>query len=208
MLTNEWLILSLTSRLRGKDADMLLERFGTVDAIVNAGAAALSNSGLEQRTIKDITTPDERLLARCHDWLASAGHHIVTWADARYPALLRDIYHAPLSLFVRGDVDVLTLPQIAIVGSRYNLPVDPRPMRDRVAGVEEDLHAPPLTPAASDRIPFDSLPAAPRLPVQPAPVEQPEVVFLSETEIAEAEIVDAELVEPAETDGPDILFID
>lgn len=101
---------------------MLLDRFGTVDAIVDAGAAALSHSGLEQRTVKDITTPDERLIARCHDWLASTGHHIVTWADARYPALLRDIYHAPLSLFVRGDVDVLTLPQIAIVGSRNATP--------------------------------------------------------------------------------------
>jgi len=118
MLTNEWLILGLASRLRGGDIDGLLGRFGTVDAIVNAGAAELAQSGLQQRAVADITTPDERTLARCHDWLKDAANHLVTWADARYPPLLRDIYDAPPLLFVRGDTDVLGAPQLAVVGSR------------------------------------------------------------------------------------------
>jgi len=122
MTTTDWLTLGLASRLHGKDADMLLDRFGTVDAIVHAAVTALSASGLHRRTVEDITTPDERTLARCNDWLANAAHHVITWADPLYPPLLRDIYDAPLLLFVRGDVDVLGLPQLAIVGSRNATP--------------------------------------------------------------------------------------
>lgn len=52
------------------------------------------------------------------DWLDAEGAQLLTLADPRYPPLLRRIPGAPLLLFVRGDVDALWLPQIAIVGSR------------------------------------------------------------------------------------------
>jgi len=51
-------------------------------------------------------------------WLQSSGVSLLTAFDARYPPLLRRINGAPLLLFVRGDVDALWTPQLAIVGSR------------------------------------------------------------------------------------------
>lgn len=55
------------------------------------------------------------------DWMQrSPHHHILTWNDPRYPALLREIRGAPPVLFVRGDPGCLALPQIAIVGSRQS----------------------------------------------------------------------------------------
>ncbi|GMU42565.1 MAG: DNA processing protein DprA [Lysobacterales bacterium] len=51
-------------------------------------------------------------------WLDAKGATLLVFDDARYPPLLRGISGAPLLLFVRGDVDTLWLPQLAVVGSR------------------------------------------------------------------------------------------
>jgi DNA processing protein len=48
---------------------------------------------------------------------------LVPWGDARYPALLAQIFDPPLVLWVRGDVTVLDAPLIvALVGSRAASP--------------------------------------------------------------------------------------
>ncbi len=52
------------------------------------------------------------------DWLEQPDHHLLTLDDARYPPLLRDTPRPPAQLYVAGDPDVLSLPQLAIVGSR------------------------------------------------------------------------------------------
>ncbi|OUS27359.1 DNA protecting protein DprA [Gammaproteobacteria bacterium 45_16_T64] len=52
-------------------------------------------------------------------WLdASSQHHVVLNQDATYPPLLKEVIGAPPLLFVKGDLDTLAFPQIAIVGSR------------------------------------------------------------------------------------------
>ena len=56
------------------------------------------------------------------NWLNRPDAHLLTPADAGYPALLREIASPPPQLFVRGNVDVLSLPQLAIVGSRNATP--------------------------------------------------------------------------------------
>lgn len=122
MSQDSWLVLGLASRLFGRDADALLARFGKADAIVGSSASALQSAGLSARTVRDLTQPDERGLEHCREWLETGGHTAITWNDPTYPPMLRDIYDAPVLLFVRGDVDVLSLPQFAIVGSRNATP--------------------------------------------------------------------------------------
>ena len=51
-------------------------------------------------------------------WLDGESRHILTLQDPAYPALLKEIPDPPPLLFVRGDPGLLSLPQIAIVGSR------------------------------------------------------------------------------------------
>ncbi|MBK9657866.1 MAG: DNA-protecting protein DprA [Rhodanobacteraceae bacterium] len=51
-------------------------------------------------------------------WIESDGITLLSASDARYPPLLKRVSGAPILLFVRGDVDALWLPQLAIVGSR------------------------------------------------------------------------------------------
>lgn len=57
--------------------------------------------------------------AQC-DALGTAAIQVVTLSDADYPALLREITRPPLLVYVRGNADVLALPQIAVVGSRQS----------------------------------------------------------------------------------------
>src|SRR4051812_1571472 len=55
-------------------------------------------------------------------WMQNPGCHIITKFHSSYPALLKETRGAPPLLFVRGNLDILARPQIAIVGSRNPTP--------------------------------------------------------------------------------------
>ncbi len=63
-------------------------------------------------------TTEARLSLALETWLSAPDHHLLRLDDPHYPPLLREISRPPPVLFVRGNPDVLTLPQLAIVGSR------------------------------------------------------------------------------------------
>ncbi len=52
------------------------------------------------------------------EWLTEPNHHVVTAATDDYPDLLEPLPDHPEMFFVNGNLDVLHLPAIAIVGSR------------------------------------------------------------------------------------------
>lgn len=57
------------------------------------------------------------------DWQTqSPEHHLIPLVDSRYPMLLSEIHDAPLMLWVKGDANLLSSPQIGIVGSRSASP--------------------------------------------------------------------------------------
>lgn len=53
------------------------------------------------------------------NWALQKGNTIITFDDPAYPALLREIADPPMLLFVSGNVDALSMPQMAIVGARH-----------------------------------------------------------------------------------------
>jgi len=122
MSDNAWLTLGLATRVTGTIVTALLERFGSVERAVKASRNELHAAGVTDAGIRDIHVPDMAQQTRCADWLEAPDCHLVTWIDSRYPPLLREISDAPPLLFVNGNVDVLSLPQLAIVGSRNATP--------------------------------------------------------------------------------------
>lgn len=52
------------------------------------------------------------------EWLAAHQVHLVSATDSRYPVLLKEIVRPPPLLYVLGNVDALSMPQMAVVGSR------------------------------------------------------------------------------------------
>ena len=96
----------------------LLETHASPRAAVDAGVRNWRSHGLDDDQVRALRHPDPELSARCRDWLAQPGHHLLGWHDPDYPALLRRIASAPLLLFVAGDPACLWHPSVAVVGSR------------------------------------------------------------------------------------------
>lgn len=74
--------------------------------------------GLKNETIDALKNPDWAVIDNDLAWLAQTNNWAITIQDPLYPPLLKELSDPPPLLFVRGNVALLTLPQIAIVGSR------------------------------------------------------------------------------------------
>ncbi len=96
----------------------LLSRFGSAEAVFSASAGTLESCRLHSRAIAGISSPDWAAVARDCEWLAGRHHHLVSFGSPAYPYLLAQINAPPLVLFVRGNVDAMDLPALAMVGSR------------------------------------------------------------------------------------------
>jgi DNA processing protein len=115
-----WLTLVRAPGLHAAGLRPLLEQFGSADSILAASAAALREGGASpaladwlesQRRRPDAIEAELR-------WLEHDTHHFIPLGAASYPSLLAELSDAPIGLFVRGDPMALSLPQLAIVGSR------------------------------------------------------------------------------------------
>ncbi|NOT83402.1 MAG: DNA-protecting protein DprA [Methylococcaceae bacterium] len=80
--------------------------------------AALQALGLSSRSVEAIRAPRWESIDGDLTWLANPNNLAVTLQDAAYPELLKEITDPPPLLFIRGKIQLLHTPQIAIVGSR------------------------------------------------------------------------------------------
>ncbi|MSQ98463.1 MAG: DNA-protecting protein DprA [Xanthomonadales bacterium] len=105
-------------RLGGAKLIRLHQSLGGIEALTRASGSRLASLGLDEETIHALCRPDQAVLESDINWLQQPGHHLLTWDDERYPALLRDIPSPPAALYADGAVESLWLPQLAVVGSR------------------------------------------------------------------------------------------
>lgn len=112
-----WLHLLHAPGLGIKKANLLLQTFGDAKTAINQKSFP--------KTCQ-IPAPAARYLQQANaddihaelSWLAKAGNHILPLNDPLYPPQLRQIDEPPMLLFVKGQPEVLLLPQLAVVGSR------------------------------------------------------------------------------------------
>lgn len=113
-----WLTLRHTAGVGPGTFHVLLDAFGTVEAALSANANQLSQLGIRSNVITALTNRDRPDIQSDVDWQTQPHHHIITLQDERYPTLFKDLADAPPLLYVRGDIDYLNRPQLAIVGTR------------------------------------------------------------------------------------------
>ncbi len=113
-----WLALNRLKGFGPKTILSLLEKFEAPQHIFKSSVADLRHAGLSSAAIEQVRNSDQQVEEDLA-WLdAHQRHHIITLHDPRYPSLLKELNDSPALLYVNGDPDLLSMPQLAVVGSR------------------------------------------------------------------------------------------
>jgi DNA processing protein len=121
--TLEWLALWLTPGLGPTRARRVVEHLGSAAAVFRASLTELEATGILASSAQSLATGKSMELAGEEMARATAaGVKIVTLDDSCYPQQLKQIYDPPLVLYVRGQVEVISQPGIALVGTRHPTP--------------------------------------------------------------------------------------
>jgi DNA processing protein len=118
-----WLALALTPGLGPTRIKKLIERYGTAERVFQASLTELEATGMRAVSAQSVATGKSLELAQqeCVK-VAEAGARIFSLSDPEYPSRLKEIYDPPVILFVKGSVEVLAQPGIAMVGTRHPTP--------------------------------------------------------------------------------------
>ncbi|MDP2145009.1 MAG: DNA-processing protein DprA [Gallionella sp.] len=117
-----WLALSLTKGLGGEGARGLLRAYGSPEAVFTASSSSLKSFVKPEVAAEISRGIADEPVAPALAWLEDGNNHIVTLADADYPQALLNIPDPPLLLYVKGRLDLLNRPALAVVGSRNATP--------------------------------------------------------------------------------------
>ena len=118
-----WLALALTQGLGPTRIKKLIEHFGTAERVFQASLTELEAMGMRAVSAQSLATGKSLELAQQECGKAvEARARIISLSDPEYPARLKEIYDPPVVLFVKGSVEVLAQPGIAMVGTRHPTP--------------------------------------------------------------------------------------
>ncbi len=112
-----WACLNLLTKKR---YDFLLKTYGTLDDAWGAlDQDLLRKLGCRDDTIMKVMNEKEELNLEQHEkFMEKNGIRFLMIEDEDYPEALKEIADPPVFLFAKGNLDVLTEPLIAIVGTR------------------------------------------------------------------------------------------
>ncbi len=119
----QWLALALTPGLGAPRARHRVDFVDGVDGIFHSSLTNLEAAGLPAEAAQSIFTGKSRGLAEAELARASGvDAKVITLDEPAYPQQLRQIYDPPLALYLRGDTAILSIPGIAVVGTRHPTP--------------------------------------------------------------------------------------
>jgi len=113
-----WLALHRAPGIGPAKFAQLLQKFQSPKDIFAISPLEWQKLGIKGALLAYFTSPDWSGVEKDMQWFAKPNNHIITWDDADYPPRLRAIHDPPPVLFVHGQRELLTTPQLAIVGTR------------------------------------------------------------------------------------------
>jgi len=118
----DWLRLTSIPGLGDQAIRKLLTAFGLPGQIFAAGRSELLRVVGESQVALVVGAAGDAEVAAAVEkglqWLAAPGNHLLTLADADYPADLLNVADPPPLLYLKGRRGLLAAPCIAVVGSR------------------------------------------------------------------------------------------
>jgi len=102
-------------------AESILLQFGSFKHALTANESDWrANDILSSTQLSILLSPEmPTLIEQALEWGLQDGQTLLAYKEGGYPGLLAEIDDAPILLYVRGDVALLSDPQLAIVGSRH-----------------------------------------------------------------------------------------
>ena len=118
-----WLRLCLINGLGPLKINRLVAYYGSAHAVFDANIDELKQivASTIAYNIKNINTNAyiTSLIKKSYEWLShSDAHYILCPTSSRYPEQLKQIKDYPSVLFLSGNINWLSTPQVAIVGTR------------------------------------------------------------------------------------------
>lgn len=99
-------------------ARKLLDYFGDAANVFLGQRQQWQALGCKGATLDWLAAPPWSSCDSDIEWLAQDDHHFIHCLDDRWPSKLGEVAAAPIALYAIGDIDLLSVPQLAIVGSR------------------------------------------------------------------------------------------
>ena len=116
-----WMRLAHTPGIGPVMARQLLDVFGLPEQVFEAGFEALSRTvpaAIARALAQAMPAATKALIDATLAWLDQPGNGVLTLIDAAYPRSLFEIHDPPLLLYVKGRLELLACPALAVVGSR------------------------------------------------------------------------------------------
>lgn len=120
------LAMSAVSGFGVKSFHQLLNELGSVEAIWQCSYDEFRSFQIKSAVCRALCVARDKYESQAdsssqrsvESWLEQEQRYFIGIEDANYPALLKEVYGAPPFLFVEGQIQALSNPAIAIVGSR------------------------------------------------------------------------------------------
>ena len=130
-----WLQLAFTPYVGAEGFLLLLQRFGSAKAALDAPAEQIAAIVRHKQAAESWRNAEKRALAQkaaeaALQWETQDGCRLLLLQDDDFPEMLTQGITAPPVLFLRGNVQLLHKPSAAIVGSRHATPQAMRIAKD------------------------------------------------------------------------------
>lgn len=112
------LVLNRLPHVGPRTIAKLLRRWPEPKTIFSLSLTDLLHAGVPERLAKILLNASINLIDNDLRWQEKPHHTLLTWFDAAYPNLLKEIPDAPPVLYALGDISCLKGPKLAMVGTR------------------------------------------------------------------------------------------
>lgn len=115
-----WIWFSLIKGLGSKRKQKLLESYKTPEKIYKLTKKELiATNGIGEKIVENILkSKDEDYLKKYILYMQKHNIDIININDENYPKILKEIYDPPISLYIKGNKNILNNTSVAIIGCR------------------------------------------------------------------------------------------
>lgn len=115
-----WIWFSLIKGLGSKRKQKLLESYKTPEKIYKLTKKELiATNGIGEKMVENILkSKDEDYLKKYILYMQKHNIDIININDENYPKILKEIYDPPISLYIKGNQNILNNTSVAIIGCR------------------------------------------------------------------------------------------